>query len=137
MHLKNKGSSILYILIMLMILSIISLYSISIYNNNEKNNNISYKYKDIYKNTKEEEEIICYINSYSKENKESIEKMIEKKEGLDIGNKVILSNLSSIGKISARKLKVDAEDIYIILDILYKEDEIILLREGAKIYRSE
>lgn len=135
MHLKNKGNSIIYILIILMILSTISLYSISIYNNNEKKNNISYSYKDIYKNTNEEEEIICYINSYSKENKELIKEVMESKEGIDIGNKIILRGILSTGKISARKLKVGAEDISIILDISYKEDEVILLREGVRLYK--
>ena len=133
MYIKRKGSLIIYTSIILMIVSLIGLYSVRIYLNNEKRINIERDYTDIYEHTEEEEKIISYVNYYAKNNKSKIEALIENKEGLVLEQDITLSYLSVIQKFSVKKYKVDGQNIELFLVPVFKDGDLFLLSDNRKI----
>ena len=133
MYIKRKGSLIIYTSIILMIISLIGLYSVRIYLNNEKRINIERDYTDTYEHTEEEEKIISYVNYYAKNNKSKIEALIENKEGLVLEQDITLSYLSVIQKFSVKKYKVDGQNIELFLVPVFKDEDLFLLSDNRKI----
>lgn len=133
MYIKRKGSLIIYTSIILMIISLIGLYSVRIYLNNEKRINIERDYTDIYEHTEEEEKIISYVNYYAKNDKSKIEALIENKEGLVLEQDITLSYLSVIQKFSVKKYKVDGQNIELFLVPVFKDEDLFLLSDNRKI----
>lgn len=133
MYIKRKGSLIIYTSIILMIISLIGLYSVRIYLNNEKRINIERDYTDIYEHTEEEEKIISYVNYYAKNNKSKIEALIENKEGLVLEQDITLSYLSVIQKFSVKKYKVDGQNIELFLVPVFKDEDLFLLSDNRRI----
>ena len=133
MYIKRKGSLIIYTSIILMIISLIGLYSVRIYLNNEKRINIERDYTDIYEHTEEEEEIISYVNYYAKNNKSKIEALIENKEGLVLEQDITLSYLSVIQKFSVKKYRVDGQNIELFLVPVFKDEDLFLLSDNRRI----
>ena len=133
MYIKRKGSLIIYTSIILMIVSLIGLYSVRIYLNNEKKINIERNYTDIYEHTEEEEKIISYVNYYAKNNKSKIEALIENKEGLVLEHEITLSYLSAIKKFSVKKYKVDGQNIELFLVPVFKDGDLFLLSDNRRI----
>lgn len=133
MYIKRKGSLIIYTSIILMIISLIGLYSVRIYLNNEKRINIERDYTDTYEHTEEEEKIISYVNYYAKNNKSKIEALIENKEGLVLEQDITLSYLSVIQKFSVKKYKVDGQNIELFLVPVFKDEDLFLLSDNRRI----
>ena len=133
MYIKRKGSLIIYTSIILMIVSLIGLYSVRIYLNNEKRINIERDYTDTYEHTEEEEKIISYVNYYAKNNKSKIEAIIENKEGLVLEQDITLSYLSVIQKLSVKKYKVDGQNIELFLVPVFKDGDLFLLSDNRRI----